>query len=164
MDIYFFNLINQFAGKWSLLDSLAIFFADKVGYILAVFVFVIFRKKWKIIIQVFATAILSRFVVANIIRWIFPRVRPFVENHLTPLISQGPAEPSFPSGHAAFYFAIAAVIYFYNKKAGIVFLAVAFLMGVARVFVGVHWPSDILAGALIGILSAWLVFRIFKNV
>jgi len=152
MDIYIFNLINQFAGQWPILDNLAIFFSDKFGYVLIVFLFIIFRKKWRIIIQTFAAAIISRLVITNIIRWIFPRLRPL-----------GDAVNSFPSGHAAFYFAIAAVVYFYNKKLGILFFIASFLMGLARVFSSVHWPSDIIGGALVGIISAWLVIKFSKR-
>lgn len=160
-DLYLFNLINHLSGKWPVLDSLAIFFANNFGYILIVFLFAVFRRQWKVIIQAFSSAILSRLVITNIIRWIFPRLRPFVAEKIIPLISQSPIEPSFPSGHAAFYFAIAAVVYFYNKKAGILFFVGAFLISLARVFVGVHWPSDILAGAIVGIFSGWLVNKIF---
>ena len=163
MDLYFFNLINQFAGRWLALDGLAIFLADKFGYVLVIFVFVIFRRQWKIIVQAFAAAILARLAIVNIVRWIFPRVRPFVENNVNLLISQNPQEPSFPSGHAAFYFAIAAVVYSYNKKAGLLFFLAAFLISISRVFGGIHWPSDILAGAIVGIFSGWLIVEILRR-
>lgn len=160
MDYFLFQKINSLAGQWNWLDFLAIFFAKYFEYFLVGLVFLLFFKKRKIIFQVFLAAILSRLVITDIIRWIFPRVRPFVENQANLLISQNPQESSFPSGHAAFYFAIAAVVYFYNKKAGLLFFIAAFLIGLARVFVGVHWPFDILAGALVGIFSGWLIARL----
>jgi undecaprenyl-diphosphatase len=49
-----------------------------------------------------------------------------------------------------------------HKKWGIVFFAGAILMGLARIIAGIHWPVDILVGALIGILSAWFVCKTFK--
>jgi undecaprenyl-diphosphatase len=74
---------------------------------------------------------------------------------------------SFPSGHAAFFFALSTVLLLYNKKfyprpkfwwgAGLFFFLASFLISIARVFVGIHWPSDILAGAAIGIFSGWLI-------
>lgn len=168
MDKYLFNLINQFAGRWNLIDSLAVFFAKYFEYVL-IFILLLFlaknyRKYWSLVVNALAAAILSRFVITEIIRFLWHRSRPFVENKINLLISQSPGEPSFPSGHAAFYFAIAAVVYLYNKKLGILFFIASFLMGLARVFSGVHWPSDILAGALIGILSGWLVVKLSKNV
>jgi len=163
MDQFIFQQINQFAGKWILMDNLAIFFAKYFEYILIISVFLIFWKKWKIIFQSFLAAILARFGIVEIIRYFFPRARPFVENHINLLISHNPNEPSFPSGHAAFYFALSTVVYSYNKKAGILFFIASFLIVVFRVFVGVHWPLDILVGALVGIFSGWLVYKIFKR-
>ena len=64
---------------------------------------------------------------------------------------------SFPSGHAAFYFALSMGVYLYNKKLGAAFFVVSVLMGIARIFAGVHWPADILGGALVGIVTALLV-------
>lgn len=113
------------------------------------------------VIEATAAAVLARLVIVNFIRLILPRLRPFVENNVNLLLSSG--ESSFPSGHAAFYFAIATVVFFHNKKAGIAFLAVAFLISLARVFVGIHWPSDILAGAAVGIFSGWLINVVSKS-
>jgi undecaprenyl-diphosphatase len=79
------------------------------------------------------------------------------------LIAENADFKSFPSGHAAIFFAIATAVYLYNKKLGIWFFVVAILMGMARIFVGVHWPSDILGGAVIGIISGIIVGKIFKK-
>ncbi|MDO8424502.1 MAG: phosphatase PAP2 family protein [bacterium] len=162
MDLYFFNLINQFAGRFFWLDKIGLFFADQFGYILIIFFFRIFWKKWRVIIQALSAVMLARLVIVNMIRWIFPRLRPFVENQVNLLIVHENTS-SFPSGHAAFYFAIATVVFLYNKKIGPWFLGAAFLISFARVFSGVHWPSDILAGALVGIVSGWLVMKLSEK-
>ncbi|PIQ06905.1 MAG: hypothetical protein COW72_01430, partial [Candidatus Nealsonbacteria bacterium CG18_big_fil_WC_8_21_14_2_50_37_10] len=98
----------------------------------------------------------------NIIRWLWPSPRPFIESQVNLLLSHEPTS-SFPSGHAALFFAIATVVYFYNKKAGILFFLASFLISISRVFAGIHWPTDIFVGALVGIFSAWLIMKIFKN-
>jgi len=164
MDYYFFNLINGFAGKYFWLDTLAIFFAKYFGYILIflLFLFLVknFKKYWLMIIQTFLAAILARFVIVEIIRYFLPRPRPFLEFPVNLLLAPS-SQASFPSGHAAFYFAIAVVLFFYNKKTGILFFLASFLISISRVFVGIHWPSDILVGATIGIFSGWLIYRLF---
>ena len=166
-DFYIFQKINQFAGKSVCLDSTAIFFARYFEYFLILVLLLFLAKNLKkyrpMVVQAFVAAILSRFVITNIIRWFFPRPRPFIENHVNLLFNYNPLESSFPSGHAAFYFAVAAIVYSYNKKAGILFYVASFLISISRVFSGIHWPSDILAGALVGIFSGWLIIKIAKK-
>jgi undecaprenyl-diphosphatase len=167
MDLYLFKLINQFAFKRFWLDILGKFFAQYLGYVLIIFLFLFlflsFKKYWKMVVGAIASAVLARLVIVEIIRWLLPRQRPFIANNNVNLLLNHSASSSFPSGHAAFFFAISVVVYFYNKKAGILFLIGAFLICLARVFVGVHWPSDVTAGALAGIFSGWLVFKIFNK-
>lgn len=163
MDLYLFNFLNQFAWRWEVLDVLAVFAAKYSGYVLIAVLLLFlaknYKRYWPLVAKAFGAAVLSRFVITEIIRWVWERPRPFVENPVNLLLSHE-ATASFPSGHAAFYFAIAAVVCFYNKRAGLAFFAGAFLISLARVFAGLHWPSDILAGALVGILSAWLVVKL----
>lgn len=166
MDYFLFQQINNLAGDYIFLDTLAIFFAKYFGYILMALVILVpfFYKKvgWKIIFQSFLATILARFGIVELIRFLWEHPRPFVENNVNLLLEHS-ATSSFPSGHAAFFFALSAVVYFYNKKTGLFFFMASFLISIARVFSGVHWPSDIIAGALIGIFSGWLVMKIFKK-
>jgi undecaprenyl-diphosphatase len=161
IDLSIFNLVNQFAGRWAWLDYCAMFCADMLGYVL-IFVLVLFlainyRKYWKMVLEAIIAAVFTRFVLTTIIRWLWFRPRPFVALNFLPLIEQSPKEGAFPSGHASFFFALSTIVYFYNKKAGAVFYVASFLIIISRVFVGVHWPSDILAGALLGILMGWIL-------
>lgn len=176
MDIYLFKLINNFSHKFWLLDYAAIFTAEYLGYFLILAaIFLIFKeKKWRDKIYFFSffalSLILSRGIVAEIIKFFIARPRPFLILEIQPLVKYDAYDVnmSFPSGHAAFYFALAfAVLLFYFKKEkspkskmGNWFLGGAVLISVARVFAGIHWPSDILIGAAIGIVSAYIVKRV----
>jgi undecaprenyl-diphosphatase len=171
MDLVVFHFINQFAGKNTLLDGLANFLANYFQYVIAlvifIFLFKIFKKNvkesWRIGVSILAAIFLSRIVITEIIRYVFPKLRPFVNGPANLIFDKNAAEPSMPSGHAALFFALAMAVYFYNKKLGISLFIAAFLISVSRVFAGVHWPSDILVGALIGIISGWLVHKIFQK-
>jgi len=164
MDIYFFKLINGLANASKFLDSVGIFFADYFPYILGAILVLLFiwKKNRLMVISVGISVFLSRIVIAEIIKIVVHRSRPYVVLETAKkLITENTDFKSFPSGHAAIFFAIAMAVWFYNKKLGIWFFVAAIIMGIARIFVGVHWPSDILGGAIVGIFSGVLVRIIY---
>lgn len=144
-----------------MLDFFGIFFADYLGYFLILgAIFLIWSLKdykKRVYSSSFAllVLILSRDILTELIRYLYYRPRPFLALNFTALIN-GYHTAAFPSGHAAFYFALAGVVYLLNKKWGQYFIGAAAVMGLARVFVGVHWPLDIVAGAIVGFLSVYL--------
>ncbi|MDP3935285.1 MAG: phosphatase PAP2 family protein [Candidatus Giovannonibacteria bacterium] len=151
------------------MDALIIFGSEYLPWWvgIGVFLFLIFgrdkKKEFRMLIEVFSAGILSRFVFTEIIRFFYNSPRPFeVLDNVYQLIQHSPGG-SFPSGHAAFFFALATGVFFYRKWWGILFYAIAIAIGFARVAAGLHWPSDILAGAVIGIFSAWLVDFLFRR-
>jgi undecaprenyl-diphosphatase len=80
---------------------------------------------------------------------VYFRDRPFLV-HPAHLLVPGPGDASFPSNHATAAFAIAVAVLLYNRRFGIVLLGLAALIAIDRVFVGIHYPGDVAAGALIG--------------
>lgn len=98
-----------------------------------------------------------------IIKNIVCRERPFeqIDSPVLPLLSASGF--SFPSSHSASSFASATVIFKMNKKAGAATLALACLIALSRLYNYVHFPSDVLCGALLGVLSALLLCFLFKK-
>ena len=96
--------------------------------------------------------ILSRGIITPILEHFINSPRPFVATGIDPLIKHA-ATNSFPSGHIAFIVPIAIALWYINKKAGWWAYVGVFLIGVSRVAIGVHWPTDILGGVLVGIVS-----------
>jgi len=166
LDYLIFEKVNDLAGRWQLLDAFAIFFAKYFSYFLVFFIFLFllknFKKYWSEIEKATLAGILSRLGFAEIIYFLWKRPRPFMIHEVNLLINS-PSNPSFPSGHAAFYFAFSTVIYFYNKKAGLLFFLASFLISFSRVFCGIHWPSDILGGAVIGIISGFIILKLLPK-
>lgn len=165
MDFNLFSFINNLAGRWVFLDSIAIFLAKYLIYLIVAGAIVVFflikTKKEKIYYLFFSgfSIIVSRLVLTELIRLAWHRPRPFIDHQVNLLIGHS-TSGSFPSGHATFLFSLATVIYFFNKKFGIIFFVLSFLVGIARVYVGVHYPFDVLGGIIIGIFSA-IIIRIF---
>ncbi len=71
---------------------------------------------------------------------------------------------SFPSAHAANNFAAAAVLAHSYSKYKVIFYSIAFLIAFSRVYVGVHYPSDIIAGGLIGIIIGFVVIYLLDKI
>ena len=165
MDAFLLHQLNQFADRWEILDWLAIFTAEWLPYIAAVLLFGIFiyeghfkrvtffKAGFSIIV-----ALVARFPLIWLIQLFINRPRPFVVDQKVVNILSYNSTNSFPSAHATFFFALAVYLFLLDKKLGILMVAVTVLMGIARVFVGVHWPSDILAGAFLGIFAVLLFF------
>lgn len=144
-----------------------IFCAEYLEYvlwiILTLFLILKFKDRIRVFLGAVASALVARFVIVDIIRWIFPRLRPFVADPMVNLLVNRNNEMSFPSGHAAFYFALSTFIFFYNKKIGVLFYVISFIICLGRVFVGLHWPSDILAGAAVGIFTSWAASKVLRK-
>lgn len=167
IDPFFVAITKNFLLHLNWVKLPLAFAADYSGYLIIFIVCILLVRnfqKYKIMLwQMIAAVVLSRGIITEIIRFIWHRDRPFVVEHFLPIINHPELSGSFPSGHAAFYFAIATVVYFYNKKIGVVLLLLSFVMGLGRVFAGVHWFSDILAGAAIGILCAWFIKKMCRG-
>lgn len=167
-DIQLFHLLYGVARQSPSLDATIVFFAKYFPYaiVLAFVVLLIYsgyekREKIKIFWTALFSTIIARFGVVELIRLFYHRPRPFVAYDIQPLFAEH--SWSFPSGHAAFFFALATTLYFYNKKWGVWFFVAALVISLSRIIAGVHYPSDIVGGALVGIAVAYIVFRATKK-
>jgi undecaprenyl-diphosphatase len=94
---------------------------------------------------------------------VFARIRPCDINTAISLLISRPLDYSFPSGHTMSSFAAAMVLFLTNKKIGIPALILAAFISLSRLYLYVHFPTDVLAGAVLGILFAHLSIKIIDN-
>lgn len=102
--------------------------------------------------------------IAQAIKLLYSSARPFAEFSLIPLASVADPMGSFPSSHATLFAALATTFYLHDKKIGLIFAIAALLIGIARIAAGVHWPTDILAGYLLGSIFAYLCDHGFRKI
>jgi undecaprenyl-diphosphatase len=163
LDYLIFEKINNFAGQNDWVDRIGIFGARYLIVIMAVsllrYVFIYKTKaqrffNLKVLLNAALAVLLGLFI--NLIISIFiQRPRPFELGLGVNLYGMLAGGDSFPSKHTTIAFALAMAVFLYHRRFGAVLLVLAVLVGLSRIFVGVHYPLDVLAGALVGITAAY---------
>ena len=111
-------------------------------------------------------ALLFDLLLCNIlIKPLAARVRPFDVNTAVQLLIARPVDFSFPSGHTAASFASVAALYLAGEKRLFgISLALSVLIAFSRLYLYVHYPTDVLGGVLVGLLSGWLGYRCLQAI
>ncbi len=158
MDYIIFSTINGWTGKWAWFDQAWTFIGgDYYLYAFVLSVIVLgFNKKFRNHAYIaIVSGLISYSVIAQGLKHLIYRPRPFETMVLNQLLLDNERGNSFPSGHATIYFALAFA--FWGTKYFWPFVALAVLGSIGRVVVGVHYPLDILAGAIIGSVASMLL-------
>lgn len=130
--------------------------------IIALAAYFVQPEKDKVSMLVFSLLTFSlAYLAAKIIGHFYYDPRPFVVNHFKPIISHAP-DNGFPSDHMLMSSAVAAVLYYYNKKVSLVLWVLAFIVGLSRICAGVHHWIDILGSIIISIIIAFTVKQCLK--
>ena len=125
-----------------------------------------------------AATLLMTYIITNLcLKPLVARVRPYeVVEGLTRIIEKQ-SDRSFPSGHTANSMAVGVILWkisqsyeklvdkklYFPKAAGWFVLVLSILIGLSRLYVGVHYPTDVLGGAMIAIVDAAVVFAVYKK-
>lgn len=110
-------------------------------------------------------ALLIGLVICNLtLKPLVARVRPYVANGFEGLLIEPLSDFSFPSGHTVASFEMAVCVYLFNKRYGVYALVLAMLIGFSRLYLYVHYPSDVIVGAVLGILIGYLSSLCIKKI
>lgn len=166
VDLRVFNFIKGFSKKSRALDFLAVFCASYLGYVL-IFILAVaafYAGNWQMFFTPMLAGAVARFLLNNTVYFFYQRPRPVEVLPITALIKK-PDHPAFPSGHASFFFALAFALFLFNIPLAIVATTAALCISLARIFAGVHWPSDIVGGTCSAGLSFFCVifFQVLLN-
>ncbi len=123
------------------------------------------KRKWGI--QAFIATIITVIICNLILKPSIMRCRPCWLEPEVQMLVKVPHDYSFPSGHSNMSFTVATAIFTQNKKFGIPALILAALIAISRLYVFVHWPTDVLVGTLIGICggiaSYYIINYLYKK-
>jgi undecaprenyl-diphosphatase len=162
-----FETIYAWGHRSIFATDITIFFAAYLPYFLGAgaLVFILSFEGWRrrtfLLIEASLSILLSRGIFTYIIQSLYTHPRPSAMLGIIELVHE--SSNSFPSGHAAFFFALATTIFFYNRHWGGWYFFLGALNGFARIAAGVHWPLDIVGGALIGIGSGIGIHLLLKS-
>ncbi len=168
IDIFIFRVFNQFISC-GILDWLVYFVSNKYFLYLVILVSAVFLyKKYGprsliVVLAAIITIVLADNIGLRILRPLFARARPCLipESYAIPLLGRNTSY-SMPSLHASGSFSFAALIWIYYRGYGWALAVIAALIGFSRVYGGIHWPTDILAGAILGCLTALIVYTVIE--
>lgn len=140
------------------------------GYVwIVAAIFLLLKQKYRLGGLMLSCALVVDVIACNLIlKPLIHRMRPFEFDTTIQLLISKPTDFSFPSGHTAAAFAAATVIYQIDKKWGIAAFLLAILISFSRLYLYVHFPSDVVAGIILGVLSGvcgiWIAKLIYKKI
>lgn len=134
-----------------------------VWIIISVYV-IVFMGKGLIGMQMLCALAVTTFIGEGIIKRIFQRKRPCDTTPTEEMIIKKPLGYSFPSGHTASSFAVMTIMIVFFKSTAIIWITLAVLIGISRIYVHVHYPTDVVVGAILGVICARIVLYMFTVV
>ena len=162
MDLKLFRLINRLSGRVSPVDQLMILISNRVRYVyLLIIVLMLFKNRFnKRIALETGLAVTISFFTHFFVHIFYFKPRPFMKRRVGILIPSK-MDSSFPSKHTILAFAASTTVWMFHRTLGTIMMWMAALTGLSRVWVGHHYPSDIIGSAILGSLTS-VVARIIS--
>ncbi|PDZ08872.1 undecaprenyl-diphosphatase [Bacillus pseudomycoides] len=158
-----FRWINDLGKQNPSLNPMMVFVAEYMLYALVLGVLIYWftrnNKNRMMIIQGGLAFIVAE-IIGKIVGQFYSHHQPFAVLPNVNQLVEHEIDNSFPSDHTILFFSICVSIWLVRKKEGWLWLMLAFCVAISRIWVGVHYPIDVVTGALVGIISALFVYWI----
>lgn len=121
-----------------------------------------YRKEVMCMLKPLLLSTVGAYLIADILKSVFIKPRPYL-SHIKDqfiIVGSSPSSYTMPSGHAAFAFAGATILASYFPRFRYVFVISAVLIAYSRIYLGYHYVSDVIVGAIIGVLTGWTVAHV----
>lgn len=165
IDVWVLMLFNTFGKRAPWLDWLMLGFTQIGNGIFAIlFALILFYKKNYMISYQILLGTLTLWFVVTLLKLLIQRTRPYIKIEKIRIIGSRARGSSFPSGHTSqAFFMTTILLHYYQASApiSIVFYILALFVGITRVYVGMHYPRDVLGGAILG--TTWGLIGVILN-
>lgn len=165
MELQILHMIQEIRSNW--LDSVMIFFSaigeEGICWIVISVILAVIPRTRKCGFAIMASMLLTHVLGNELLKNLIARPRPCHVDKSVTLLVPCPTSYSFPSGHTANGFTAAVTMFLFHRKPGTVALFVAAIIAFSRMYLFVHYPTDILGGIILGTLDAFLVVWIFRT-
>lgn len=164
IDINTLKLIHDYLQNY-ILDKIMPFITSlgNLGLVwIVISIILISNKKYRSIgLMCMSALILNTILGEGILKHLFERQRPFVSMSTIHLLIDKPTSFSFPSGHTSTSFAVVGIIWSQLRKYRVYVVLIACLIAFSRLYLFVHYPSDILGGIVQGLVCAKIVLKVY---
>lgn len=165
VDVWVFSYFNMHGRRRFWLDRLMLFFAQIGNGIFAmILAIILYFSGQHFLAYGFVFGTLSLWLVVELIKVLVHRTRPYKKIETSRIVGSQARGSSFPSGHTSQSFFMATFLLHYYQANFLIWLAIyllAFFVGITRIYVGMHYPRDVLGGAMLG--TAWGLLGVILN-
>ncbi len=163
INIHLFRIINDLGKEYTALNPVMVFIADYMIYFLVVAIvfFCLTRNKVnRIMVLCAGLSVVAAETIGKLAGIFYSNYQPFAElTNVNQLIEKA-VDNSFPSDHTIIFFSVCVTFWLFQRGWGLIWIGLAALVGFSRIWVGVHYPGDVLVAIIISSLMANLMYRV----
>jgi undecaprenyl-diphosphatase len=163
INIHLFRIINDLGKEYTALNPVMVFIADYMIYFLAVAIvfFCLSRNKVnRIMVLCAGLSVVAAEIIGKLAGIFYSNYQPFAELTTVNQLIEKAVDNSFPSDHTIIFFSVCVTFWLFQRGWGLIWIGLAALVGYSRIWVGVHYPGDVLAAIIISSLMANLMYRV----